>query len=214
MSSKKTKKSKKITIKNENKVTVNIHHPTRKRSKRKSSTPKNTLTLGNPLQRQMQNFFNNEIPPRRETQNQLLEMAYTYNAPELRNNLMLKDQPEQKEQWEDIVQPPSSTMILKPKREYNKKVKTVTQQLGFTDTDSVTYLNSLGVKALKTTIKKEHPNIPDSVLKTINGKNKKEKISQYLQNKDQISQIPIEEEVKIIKIKKPKSGGVGLGIGT
>ena len=120
MSTKKTKKSKKITIKNENKVTVNIHHPTRKRSKRKSS-PKNTLTLSNPLQRQMQNFFNNEIPPRRESQNQLLEMAYTYNAPELRNNLMLKDQPEQKEQWEDIVQPPSSTMILKPKREYNKK---------------------------------------------------------------------------------------------
>jgi len=205
MSSKKTKKSKKITIKNENKVTVNINRPTRKRSKRKSSTPKNTLTLGNPLQRQIQNFFNNENPPRRETQNQLLEMAYTYNAPELRNNLMLKDQPNQKEQWEDIVQPPSSTMILKPKREYNKKVKTVTQQLGFTDTDSVTYLNSLGVKALKTAIKKEHPNIPDSVLKTINGKNKKEKISQYLQNKDQISQIPIEEEVKIIKIKKSKN---------
>ena len=174
----------------------------------------NTVTLGNPLQRQIQNFFNNEIPPRRETQNQLLEMAYTYNAPELRKNLMLKDQPDQKEQWEDIVQPPSSTMILKPKREYNKKVKTVTQQLGFPDTDSVTYLNSLGVKALKTTIKKEHPNIPESVLKTINGKNKKEKISQYLQNKDQISQIPIEKEVKIIKIKKPKSGGVGLGIGT
>jgi len=205
MSSKKTKKSKKITIKNENKVTVNINRPTRKRSKRKSSTPKNTLTLGNPLQRQIQNFFNNENPPRRETQNQLLEMAYTYNAPELRNNLMLKDQPNQKEQWEDIVQPPSSTMILKPKREYNKKVKTVTQQLGFTDTDSVTYLNSLGVKALKTAIKKEHPNIPDSVLKTINGKNKKEKISQYLQNKGQISQIPIEEEVKIIKIKKSKN---------
>jgi hypothetical protein len=205
MSTKKSKKSKKITIKNENKVTVNIHHPTRKRSKKKSSTPKNTVTLGNPLQRQIQNFFNNEIPPRRESQNQLLEMAYTYNAPELRKNLMIKDQPDQKEQWEDIVQPPSSTMIIKPKREYNKKVKTVTQQLGFPDTDSATYLNSLGVKALKTTIKKEHPNIPDSVLKTINGKNKKEKISQYLQNKDQISQIPIEEEVKKIKIRKSKN---------
>jgi hypothetical protein len=198
MSTKKTKKSKNINI------TVNINNPHRKKRKRKSTKPKHTVILGNPVQGHIQNFYNNEIP-RRETQNQLLEMAYTYNAPELRKNLMIKDQPDQKEEWEDIVQQPSSTMIIKPKREYNKKVKTVTQQLGFPDTDSATYLNSLGVKALKTTIKKEHPDIPDSILKTINGKNKKEKISQYLQNKDQISQIPIEKEVKTIKIRKTKN---------
>jgi len=181
MSSKKTKKSKKITIKNENKVTVNINHPTRKRSKKKSSTPKNTVTLGNPLQRQMQNFFNNENPPRRETQNQLLEMAYTYNAPELRNNLMLKDQPEQKEQWEDIVQPPSSAITIKPKRKYNKQLKTVTQQLGFADPTSFSYWKSFKtLKSLKEAIKKEHPDVSNELLKTINGKNRDEKVREYL----------------------------------
>ncbi len=174
MSTKKTKKSKNINI------TVNINNPHRKKRKRKSTKPKHTVILGNPVQGHIQNFYNNEIP-RRETQNQLLEMAYTYNAPELRKNLMIKDQPDQKEQWEDIVQPPSSAITIKPKRKYNKQLKTVTQQLGFADPTSFSYWKSFKtLKSLKDAIKKEHPDVSNELLKTINGKNRDEKVREYL----------------------------------
>ena len=76
--------------------------------------------------------------------------------------------------------------MIKPKRDYNKKVYSVKSQLGFPDNNDVNYLNKTykTLKSLKEYIKKENPTIPDSVLKTLNSKNRNEKLSEYIKWKD------------------------------
>jgi hypothetical protein len=74
-----------------------------------------------------------------------------------------------------------SINVIKPKRKYNKQLKTVTQQLGFADPTSFSYWKSFKtLKSLKDAIKKEHPDVSNELLKTINGKNRDEKVREYL----------------------------------
>ena len=179
---------KKLHIHNENKVKVVIHNtnPKSKRRRRTKNT-NSTRTLGNPVQGQIQPIIiNHSAPPRDESQNELNRLAHNYIQPDLRNNLLLRNEPEPQVEFENIVQPEKKPLMIKPKREYTVKPLSIKAQLGFPDNSDVNYLNKTykTLKSLKEHIKKENPTIPDSVLKTINSKNRNEKLSEYIKWKD------------------------------
>ena len=187
---------KKLHIHNENKVKVIIHntHPKSKRKRRSKNSYKN---LGNPIQGQMQPIIiNHPSPPREESQNELNRLAHNYIQPDLRNTLLLRNEPEPQVEFQNI--PEKKPLLLKPKRNYNKVIHSVKAQLGFPDNDSFEYLNKFkSLKSLKEHIKNTDPNIPDSLLKSVNGKNKQDKIREYLK----FRQGDIIKEPEKIKVK-------------
>jgi hypothetical protein len=187
---------KKLHIHNENKVKVIIHN-THPKSKRKRRSNKTTRTLGTPIQGQMQPIIiNHPIPPREESQNELNRLAHNYIQPDLRNTLLLRNEPEPQVEFQNI--PEKQQLLLKPKRDYNKTIHSIKSQLGFPDNDNVNYLNKTykTLKQLRDHIKKENPNIPDEVLKSINSKNRNEKLSYYLKWK--------QENISGGNVSKPK----------
>ena len=91
---------------------------------------------------------------------------------------------------------------LVPKRNYNKVIHSVKSQLGFSDNDSFAYLNKFkSLKSWKEHIKKTNPEIPDSLLKSVNGKNKENKIREYLKFREVNGGGPIIKQEPLIKIK-------------
>ena len=130
-------------------------------------------------------IISHPAPPRDESQNELNRLAHNYIQPDLRNNLLLRNEPEPQEEFQNIA-PEKKPLMIKPKREYNVKPLSIKAQLGFPDHNDVNYLNKTykTLKSLKEYIKKENPTIPDSVLKTLNTKNRNEKLSEYIKWKD------------------------------
>lgn len=188
-------KNKKLHIHNENKVKVVIHNSHPKRRKRRSRKKTDTRTLGNPIQGQMQPIIINQAPSRDESQNELNRMAHNYIQPDLRNTLLLRNEPEPQQEFFDNNK-------LVPKRNYNKVIHSVKSQLGFPDNDSFAYLNKFKtLKSLKEHIKKTNPEIPDSLLKSVNGKNKENKIREYLKFREVNGGGPIIKQEPLIKIK-------------
>lgn len=193
---------KKLHIHNENKVKVIIHN-THSKSKRKRRSRNAYKSLGNPIQGQMQPIIiNHPSPPREESQNELNRLAHNYIQPDLRNTLLLRNEPEPQVEFQNI--PEKKPLLLKPKRNYNKAIHSVKAQLGFPDNDNVNYLNKTykTLKQLKEHIKTENPTIPDSVLKTINSKNRNEKLGEYLRYKhENISGGGVVNKPKIINLE-------------
>lgn len=196
---KKIKKSK-ISIKNKNINKVNVvihnsHSKTKRRQYNKKTT--SSSSLGNPQQGQMQPIIINSPQQRDESPNELNRMAHNYiqnDIHDIRNNLLLRNELNPQIPLQQIGLPPAPLQILPPpvssslglsvKRPYQKSIhpQSIKQKLGFPDADSYDYLNKIkGLKHLKEFIKKENPNIPENLLKTVNIKNKQDKIREYLQ---------------------------------